>query len=415
MDQAAKDRVLRQITRKALISLGSRILRIPSFKTEETRVARFLARYFRQRGYEVDLQEVDPGRFQTIATLKGAGGGKSLMFNGHIDIDPLSIGWKRDPWTPDVVGDRLYGGGAFNMKGGVTSMIIAAEAVRKSKTQIKGDIVIACVVGELQGGVGTVHALESGVRADMAVVAEPFGAETVMTTHAGVVGMAINTIGRSQHISRREHSVDAIEKMFPVIDAVSNLKMTYTPREDLPGLPRILCGNVIGGRGRDHDLKGPNFVSDFCTSLWDVRILPGQTSKSVEADVRHTLDDLKKGDPELKYEIEIPIPAKFNNMRHVMEPVDIPKDEYIVQSVVNSFRELEGRDPKTIGTLVPRSYAGNDTCHLWKAGIPCVLHGPGGGRGGPGEEPDTYVSISEMEHCAKVMALTALDVCNQPK
>ncbi|MFQ5873007.1 MAG: M20 family metallopeptidase [Dehalococcoidia bacterium] len=414
MKDATKNRVLRQIREKDIVAFGARILRIPSFKTEETRVARFLAGFFRRRGYEVDLQEVEPGRYQTIATLKGSGGGKSLMLNGHIDIDPLAMGWKRDPWTPSWEGDRLYGAGAFNMKGGITSMVAAAEAIRKSRVELKGDLVVACVVGELQGGVGTVHALERGVRTDMAIVAEPFGSETLMTTHAGVVGMAINTIGYSQHISRREDAVDAIEKMFPVIEAVRNVKFTYTPRDDLPGLPRIICGAIIAGRGRDHDLKGPNFTSDFCTSLWDVRILPGQTSKSVQEDVRRTLEALKAKDSDLHYDIEIPIPAKYRAMRVVMEPVDIPKDEYIVQSVARNFREVTGRPPKTIGALLPRSYAGNDTCHLWGAGIPCVLYGPGGGRGEQGEEPDTYTVVSEMSLCAKVMALTALDVCDQP-
>src|SRR5205807_608720 len=83
-------------------------IRIPSFKTEETRVARWLADFCQQRGYRVDLQEVESGRFQMIATLPGSGAGKSLMFNGHIDIDPLAFGWTRDPWTPVLMDDRLY-------------------------------------------------------------------------------------------------------------------------------------------------------------------------------------------------------------------------------------------------------------------------------------------------------------------
>ena len=133
MDSALKEKVLGKIKDAEVVDLCSRILRIPSFKTEEQKVAKYLATYFRRRGYEVDLQEVEPGRYQTIATLKGSGGGKSLMLNGHIDIDPLAMGWKRDPWTPSWEGDRLYGGGAFNMKGGVASMISAAEAIRKSR------------------------------------------------------------------------------------------------------------------------------------------------------------------------------------------------------------------------------------------------------------------------------------------
>ena len=114
-------------------------------------------RIFTARGYAVDLQEVEPGRFQTIATLRGTGGGMRLMFNGNIDIDPLAYGWKRDPWTPTVEGDFLCGAGVYNMKAGVASMIAAAEALRKSGAARRGDLIVACVAGELQGGVGTVH------------------------------------------------------------------------------------------------------------------------------------------------------------------------------------------------------------------------------------------------------------------
>ncbi len=95
------------------------------------------------------MQEVEPGRFQTVAVLKGGGGGKSLMLNGHIDIDPLAAGWVRDPWEPEISGDRIFGGGIRNMKAGVASMIAAAEAVRRSGVTLKGDLVLACVVGEL--------------------------------------------------------------------------------------------------------------------------------------------------------------------------------------------------------------------------------------------------------------------------
>ena len=109
MDQTLQQQVLAQVDQAAMIELASALIRIPSFKTEESPVAWFLADFFRPRGYQVDLQEIEPGRFQTIATLKGTGGGASLMLNGHIDINALTLRWKRDPWTPTVEGDRLYG------------------------------------------------------------------------------------------------------------------------------------------------------------------------------------------------------------------------------------------------------------------------------------------------------------------
>lgn len=414
MEKKTKEKVLKQIKEEKLANFAQQILRIPSFKTEETHLARFLANYFRRKGYQVELQEVEPGRFQTIATLKGSGGGKSLMLNGHIDIDPLAMGWRRDPFNPTWEGDRIYGAGANNMKGGLTSLIGAAEALRKAKVSLKGDLIIACVVGELQGGVGTIHALKQGLRTDMAIVAEPYGKDNVLTVHVGWIQIAIHTLGLSQHASRLEKSIDAIEKMIKVIPAIKKTRFTYTPRPDLPDMPRLMVGCIIGGRGRDHDLKGPNFTSDFCTILADVRTVPGQTPATVEADIRRTLDALKAEDPELKYEIEQPPSPHYKTQVVTMNPLDVPKDEYIVQSVVRNYQELTGHPPATVGTLVPRSYAGNDTCHLWEAGIPCVLYGPDGGRDEKGE-PDGFVYLSHVAHCAKVIALTALEVCSIPK
>src|SRR5437773_7977973 len=168
---SVEQQVLDRVKADSIVALASDLIRIPSFKTEETAVAKWLAKYLEARGYEVDLQEVESGRFQTIARLRGTGGGKSLMFNGHLDIDPLAYGWKRDPFTPTVENGRLYGAGLNNMKGGVASMISAVEAIREGGIKLKGDIVVACVAGELQGGVGTVHLMETGLRPDMALVA----------------------------------------------------------------------------------------------------------------------------------------------------------------------------------------------------------------------------------------------------
>lgn len=405
--------VLDRVEPAAIVDFASQLIRIPSFKTEETPLAQWLADYFSTRGYQVELQEVEPGRYQTIATLKGSGGGKSLMFNGHMDIDPLAMGWKRDPWTPFVEGDRLYGAGIFNMKGGDASMIMAAEAIRRSGIKLKGDLVLACVVGELQGGVGTVHLLNKGLRTDMAVVTEPYGAHNVISTHAGVVEMAISTIGFSQHISKKQHAVDAIAKMMTVIPALQRVRFRFSPRADLPDLPLLNVGCIIGGRGRDHDLKGPNYTCDYCTILIDVRFLPSQTSETVLEDVRKVLDALQAEDPDFAYEIVMPPPGKFKALRVIMEPTDVPHEEYIVQSIARHYREVTGDVPRTVGTILPLSYGGDDTCHLWRAGIPCVLYGPEGVEG-TREEPDNCIFISEMVLATKVLALTAVDVCNAP-
>src|SRR5215470_7376280 len=312
---------------RELVELASDLIRIPSFKTEETAVARFLEKFFRDRGYRVDLQEIELGRFQTIATLPGTGGGASLMLNGHTDINALTRRWRRDPWTPSLEGDRLYGHGVQNMKGGLASIIMAAEAIRRSGERLPGDLVVACVAGETQGGEGTHALMERGLRTDAAVVAEPFGSEHLVTVHSGIVHMAIHTYGVSGYIGRLEGTVNAVQKMTAVIDALSRVEFHYTPRPDLPAFPRLNVGGIIGGRGRDYVLVEPPYVPDVCTILVDVHFVPGQTVDGIVADIRRALDLVAAVDPALRYEIEIPPPERFKGRRRlVMDPLDVPVD-----------------------------------------------------------------------------------------
>ena len=405
--------VLRHVDPRELVELAGALIRIPSFKPEETPVALFLEKFFCERGYDVDLQEIEPGRFQTIAILRGTGGGASLMLNGHTDINALTRRWRRDPWTPSLEGDRLYGHGVQNMKGGLASIIMTAEAIRRSGVRLQGDLVVACVAGETQGGEGTHYLMEHGLRTDAAVVAEPFGADHLVTVHSGIVHMAIHTHGVTGHVGRLEGTVNAVQKMTAVVEALKHVQFRHTPRPDLPAFPRLNVGGILGGRGRAYVLVEPPYVPDVCTIIVDVHFVPGQTVDGIVADIRRVLDPLAARDPELRYEIEIPPPAHFKGRRRlVMDPFDMPLDAPIVQAVARSYRTVTGQEPKAIGTVLPHSYSADDTCHLWKAGIPCLLYGPATVRGNA-DEDDACVLVSEMETVTRVLAVTALDVCQR--
>ena len=401
MDQQVAARILAHIDPQHLVDLASDLIRIPSFSPDETPAAQFLADYFRPRGYDVLMQEVEPGRFQTIATLRGTGGGKSLMFNGHLDINSLKFGTKRDPWTPTVDGDRLYGHGGENMKGGVATMITAAEAIRAAGIRLRGDLVIACVVGETQGGEGTHHLVQSGLRTDMAILPEPYGIEH----------FAIHTHGVTGHLSQIEKTVNAVLKMAKVVQALPDVRFTFELHPELPALPRLNVGSVIGGRGPKYVLHEPPYVPDFCTAMVDVHFVPGQTVDGILADVRRVLEELVREDPKIRYEIEIPPPASFKGRRRlVMNPIDVPQDSWVVQAVARNHRQVMGHPPATIGAILPMSYSAGDACWLWGAGIPSLYYGPRGGFLDQG--PDgAYMFISEMVDCAKVLALTALEAC----
>jgi acetylornithine deacetylase len=402
-----KEAILKQIVPDEVISLTKDIVRIPSYTADETEVARFLHNYFQKQGFESELQEVDPGRFQTIARLRGTGGGKSLMLNGHIDIDPIPSGWVRDPWTPTIEGDRFYGAGVYNMKGGVAAMIMGAVAARRAG-RLGGDVVVACVDGELQGGVGTVHMLKKGVRADMAVVPEPYSTKHIITKHTGVMELAVHVLGRSVHISRMEQGINAIAKAARVVQALETVKLTGQPDTDLPGLPRLNVGTIIGGRGRELELRGANIVPDMCTIILDIRFPVSVTPDSALADVRRALDGAAAADKDLKYEIEFPIRPERRQFREVMLPLSVPASEPIVQILKANVTAIVGEEP-TVGAHSPQSYAGNDTSHLWGAGIPCCLYGPAGGY--DEGRSDRWTSIEQIVACTRVFGATIADVC----
>lgn len=405
--------VLNWVTRDELIQTVSELVAIPSFKGEETPLAHHVAAWCEARGYAVELDEVEPGRLQVIATLKGTGGGRSLMFNGHLDINSLTRGWERDPWTCWVEGDRLYGHGAQNMKGGLGAFMVAAEAVRRSGAVLAGDLVLAFVVGETQGGEGMHHLMNRGFRTDMAVITEPFGADNIATIHSGIMHFAIHVMGRSGHLSQRENTVHAVNKMAKVLQRLEHMSFSAEPYPPLPALPRLNVGSIIGGRG-EHYLSEPPYVPDLCTIVVDVHFVPGQTVHSVLADVQRELDAIQAEDADFVSSIEMPPPAFIKGRRRlVMEPVDVSPDAAIVRSLASSYTQVCGKPPAQIGAILPASYSACDTAWLCKAGVSAVNYGPTAAFAAAGPE-GAYVVISEMETVAKVLALTALDVCTAP-
>ena len=406
VDPVATDRVLQQINQDELVELGKSLVRIPSFIGEETPIARWVANYFSGKGYTVDLQEVEKGWFQTVATLKGAGRGRSLMFNGHLDINPLASGWARDPFDPWIEGNRLYGAGIRNMKCGVASMIHAAEAIRRSGVTLGGDLVIACVLAELQGGLGTKHLLDTGYRTDAAVVTEPYGAHHVVTKHGGMTVFSLHV--RGKHPGGNDlHGVDAIPLMIKAIDAVYDTQLTHQAWS-VEGLPWTKIGSIIGGRGENYDLRSVSRNSDLCTAFVAVSTVPGMTAETIRADLERTLDRLKGQVPDFNYDLVHPVERKFNIWILDHPPMDMPEDQDIVRSLVSAYRQITGQDPQGVGppaTQLGGRY-GDDDAHLWEAGIPAPIYGPSGGSYG-----DDYANIDEMVLCSQVLALAALETC----
>ena len=252
--KVAKEKVLDFIDQGELVDLAKRMISFQSYPPDENPVMEFVAKFMQDQGMETKLMEVEPGRTQPLGTLKGTGDGQSLMFNGHLDIDPMTLeeeeAWTRsgrDPFSAVVEDGRFYGQGIGNMKGGVAAMIIGAMAVKRATIPLKGDLLVAPVVGELQGGVGTHYLVQKRILTDYALVPEPSGL-TIRLFTAGVIRLLINTIGKSVHVGSTHvrKPVHALEKMCKVVNALRDIKFTFKPKAEVPHLPRMVVGSIMG-------------------------------------------------------------------------------------------------------------------------------------------------------------------------
>lgn len=406
--------ILSNVDEEEIVNLAKGLAKFESYSGYEKGVAEYLGAEMEKMGYEVEFQYAEKDRPNVIGRIRGEGGGYSLMYNGHTDIDPVPMGYKGDPWNIRVEGRRLHGHGLKNMKGGVTSMVIAGAALKRSGIPIKGDLIVAAVVGELQGGIGTVDLIQRGIIPDIAVVPEPTKLH-IRTIHGGVIHFLIHTIGKacwggSLH---QHHHINAVKKMCKAISALENISFTHTPHPDLPELPRKLSTNIIGGLTRNYVMWRTSYVPDFCTSVFEVRTVPGQTVEGVMSDIKKTLDKVKEKDTEFEYEIEPP-PAAYrepwHGFKYFMPPCDLPKDHELVHIIRKNHQSVTGSDAPGIGFYDPGSYAGADSGHLFQAGCPVLNYGPTGH-----EFWDHSVDIDMMTTCAKVLALTAHDILTRNK
>ena len=167
----------------------------------ESAVARRLADVLREWGLDPQLQEVAPGRPNVVAMLRGTGGGRSLMLNGHVDVVGVE-GMNHPPFDAVETGGRIYGRGACDMKGGVAAM---CAAVAQLGGQIRGDVILAAVIDEEWKSLGTSALIASGIRADAAIVTEPTGL-AIMPAHRGFVWMEVSVQGRAAHGSDHDEA-----------------------------------------------------------------------------------------------------------------------------------------------------------------------------------------------------------------
>lgn len=369
----------------------------------ESECARFMVERMQAMGLDAATQHVEDERYNAVGTCKGTGGGKSLLFNGHMDTNPATDDWTVDPWGGLVDDDFIYGIGVSNMKSGDAAAFMALKTLIDAGVKLKGDVVLEYVVGELQGGVGTVKAIAEGVRADCFINMEPTDLNG-LTLHAGSMHVEIELTGVTRHMSKREEAVDAVAAAAALVPRFNALTFSGAANDDHASVNRANIGVIRGSLTPEfHDWRPPQ-VGDFARLAGSVRYGPSQSEESVLVDLEALLAELRAEFPGL----ETRIGKQFAGERPSMLPFEVAPDEPIVQAVGKAYERVRG-EVQTQGPVKPYCFYGTDAAHLLhKAGMPGIVCGPGGRYN---TMPDERVDIPDYLDMIRIYLLAILEIC----
>jgi acetylornithine deacetylase len=336
-------------------------------------------------GLDVRQDEVTPGRRNVVARLRGRRAGPRLLLNGHMDTVTVD-GMTGDPFAGTVAGDRLFGRGAYDMKGSLAAMIEAGRLVREVGLEA-GELVLAFVIDEEYESLGTAELLRRET-ADAAVVTEPTALE-VCVAHKGFVWARLETRGRAAHGSRYLEGDDAIARMGHVLAALDRLDREVLPRRTHPLLGRasVHASTIAGGRGL-------STYPDRCLVEVERRTLPGERDADVEAEMRGLLDEAARTSPGLSGSVKILL---------TRPPYEVDPGAPIVSALVASVEAVRGRPPRLVG-----EFPWFDAALLGTAGIPTVMFGPDGTGAHAAVE---WVELSTVVTCAETLADLTLRFC----
>lgn len=398
--------LLSRIDEKACLDFLASMVRHKSYtQTEgERKLAAYMAERMRGLGLDASLQIVEGERVNAIGTWRGTGGGKSLMFNGHLDTNPATEGWTVDPWGGLVDDKFIYGIGVSNMKAGDAASYCAVKTLVDCGVRLKGDVVLTYVVGELQGGIGTLAAIAQGTRADYFVNSEPTDL-AALTMHAAAFTFLIELKGVTRHLSKREESVDAIMAACDLVPRLNAMTFGGAASPEHLAINRAHVGVVHGALGKELQEWRPPQVADYVKIKGSARYAPGQTEAQVLADMRAELAALEKRFPGL----QTTLTPEHQLGRPAMPPFFVAKDARIVRTVNAAYKSVRGADQPT-GAIRPPGFYGTDAAHLAKAGMEGVVCGPGGRFN---TMPDERVDIPDFLDMVRVYLLTILDICER--
>ncbi|MFF9075663.1 ArgE/DapE family deacylase [Streptomyces sp. NPDC014735] len=392
----------------------------------ETEVSRLLARLYRQADAETELFGEAPGRDNVVGVVRGSGGGRSLIFNGHVDVVPAddSAQWAHDPFTAFIDETHVWGRGSADMKSGLVAQAFAARALTETGTRLRGDLILQGVVGEenLEHHLGTSAVLDRGFTADGAIIAEPTGADrplTVMPATPGVLVMRIAVTGRSAHASMRsrmraramtdEHAADpvaasAIDAALRIHDGLRRIEAEWVESRTDPLFEKgqfTIGLNVVDGAA--HGSRNVAFIPDRTTLEYAIFYPPATDVSEIRSEIARTVRDIARKDPWLRVN-----PPRIDWPMHY--PGGRTDRDHPLCRTVRAAREQAALGTSSTGPadVLPFPSA-TDLTWFTAAGIPAVGLGPGAQA--MAHAVDERCAIDEMVDAAKAYAVTAIEWC----
>ncbi|KAI7760635.1 hypothetical protein LZL87_009519 [Fusarium oxysporum] len=351
----------------------------------ETTIARYVAAWLEHRDLETHWVEYTKGRPSVVGVVRGSGGGKSVMFNGHLDTVTI-MGYDDDPLSGKIVDGRLYGRGSADMKGGVAAGMIALANTKK--LGLRGDVIFTGVADEESLSKGTEDILRAGWRADAAVVSESTNLE-INHAHKGYCHVEIKVYGLAAHGSRADLGIDAIVNAghFLVEFRKYVKKLQEGPGDETLGTGTAHASVISGGE------EASSYPAQ-CTIIAERRTIPGETNEVVQKEFDDIIARVAKEVTDFKAEAKIFFsrPPQFTAADHPFTK--------LVSSIVGS---VTGKD-----TVIAGAPFWTDCALLAEKGIVPLLWGPKG-EGFHGKEE--FVHIKSIEQVTEGLTNIAADFC----
>ncbi len=356
----------------------------------EAAIAEVTARRMAGAGLEVARFEPEPGRPSVVGRAAGRGEGPALMLNAHYDT--VGVEGMDRPFEPVLRDGRLYGRGAYDMKGSLAACIETAHALADAGAALRGDLLVAAVADEEYASLGTADLLERRGRGeiafDAAIVTEPTSLR-LCVAHRGFTWIEVRTLGRAAHGSRYREGIDANLRMGRVLGRLEALleRLQAGSGHPLLGPPSLHAALLEGG-------VGLSTYAPRCTLRVERRTVPPETRESVEAEMLGLLDALRAEDPRFE--------AEWETLFH-RDPFETSPEAPIAACVARAAERVSGEAPEVIGDT-----PWMDSALTAAAGVDTVVIGPHGAGAHAVEE---WVDVDSCARLAEILAEAAMAYC----